>query len=380
MKHAAPERQASEPAPPAPAPPQRPQRPPSSRAAIGLLLLASLAAVAYARALLMPIVLAFLLALVFTPARRFLDRRGVPSGLTASLVVGGLLALLLAGAALLSAPAAELVESAPELLRALEREAAALIGSAGGLVDAGAGADAFGEGDALEVAMDQGGGVAWSLAGLAPAALAQAAFVLLLLFFLLASGDMIYEKIVHVMPTFHDKKRAMVIARDVEARLARYLSAITLINAGLGASVALTLWAIGLPNPLLFGAAAFALNFVPYLGAILGVGLTFVVGLVSFEEPFLAFVAAGAYLGLTSVEGNLVTPFFVGRALKLNTVVVFLSVALWAYLWSAVGMLVATPLLLTALTLCEHVPSLHGLGAFLSGRGGEREEDTGTQS
>ena len=371
MNDAGPERRPAAPA----VEPDQPPRPPSSRAAIGLLLIAALAVIAAARALLMPVVLAFLLALVFTPLRRALDRRGVPSGLTAALVVGGLLVVGGIGIAVLWAPAAELAASAPAILRQVEREAVALLGTLAGLVGAEGPAGAFGTDEARDVVMTQGEGAAWGLAGFAPAVLAQMVFVLLLLFFLLASGDMIYEKIVHVSPTFHDKRRAMTIARDVEAKLARYLSAITLINAGLGASVALALWLLGMPNPLLFGAAAFALNFVPYLGAALGAAATFLVGLVSFEEPLLAVLAAGVYLGLTSVEGSVVTPFFVGRALKLNTVVVFLSVALWAFLWSAVGMLVATPLLLVARTVCEHVPGLQGVGAFLSGRGVEAEPD-----
>jgi predicted PurR-regulated permease PerM len=355
--------------------PVRPPRPPSSRAAIGLLLIAVLAVTAYARALLMPVVLAVLLMLVFTPLRRALDRRGVPSGVTAALVVAGLLAMGVVGLSVLATPASELAASAPELLATLEREVDRLVRSVGGLVGTGAGLEALDPQEAREVVVTQGGGAALGLAGLAPAVLAQLAFVLLLLFFLIASGDMVYEKIVHVSPTFRDKRRAMAIARDIETRLARYLSAIALINAGLGVSVALAFWAIGMPNPLLFGAAAFALNFVPYLGAALGVVVSFVVGLVAFEEPALAFVAAGLYLTLTSVEGNVVTPYFVGRALRLNTVVVFLSVALWAYLWSTVGMLVATPLLVVVRTVCEHVPALQPLSAFLSGRGVEAEPD-----
>jgi predicted PurR-regulated permease PerM len=67
-----------------------------------------------------------------------------------------------------------------------------------------------------------------------------------------------------------------------------------------------------------------------------------------------------------------VTPWFVGRNLRLNTVVVFLSVTLWAWLWSVPGMLVATPLLVTVRTLCEHIPSMEAFGKFLSARGDER--------
>ena len=240
---------------------------------------------ACARALLMPVVLAVLLMPVFRPRRRALDRRGVPSGVTAGLVVGGLLAGGVVALSVLAAPASELAATAPELLATPEREADRLVRSVGGLVGLGGGLDALDPEDAREAVVAQGGGAALGLAGLAPAVLAQLALVLLLLFFLVASGDMVHETIVHVSPTFRGKRRAMAIARGTEARRARYLSAITPINAGLGLAVAVVFWAIGMSNPLPFGALALALSFASHLGAALGVAVSVVVGLVSFEEP-----------------------------------------------------------------------------------------------
>ena len=345
-------------------------------AVIGIFILLLLAALAYARALVMPIVLAFLLTLVFTPLRRFLERRRVPPSVTAALVVLSLLGLVLVGLALLSDPVSRWIENAPTLGRQLEARLRDLLGSVEAVVEAGEKIDEVASGGAeagQEVVVRRPGLLA-TAAGLAPSVAAQGLFVLVLLFFSLASGDMFYEKIVAVAPTFRDKRRAVAIARDVERKLSRYLATITLINAALGASVALAVWAWGLPNPLLIGVVAAALNFIPYLGALAGVTLTLAVGLVSVPQPETAVLAAASYFLLTSLEGNLVTPYFVGRRLKLNTVVVFISVALWAWLWSVVGMLVATPMLVTIRTFCEHVPELRGLGAFLSARGEEAEE------
>lgn len=347
-------------------------------AVVGIFVILVVAALAYARSLLMPVALAFLLSLVFTPVRRFLDRRRVPSALSAFAIVGGLLALLLAGVALLSGPVTVWIDDAPTIGRLLELKVRALLGSMEAVMEAGEKVERMasaGEGDQPEQVVVQGPGFAENLAWLAPAIVAQTVFVLVLMFFLLASGDMVYEKIVHVSPTFRDKRRAMAIAYDIERKLSRYLSTITLINAGLGLCVGLAMWAIGMPNPLLIGVLAFALNYVPYLGALVGIALTLAAGLVSLPGIWPAVLAAGSYFALTSVEGNLVTPYFVGRRLKLNTVVVFLSVALWAWLWSAIGMLVATPLLVTIRTFCEHVPALKGLGIFLSARGGEVEDE-----
>ncbi len=200
-------------------------------------------------------------------------------------------------------------------------------------------------------------------------------FTLLLLFFLLASGNMFYEKIVHVLLTFKDKRRAMRIAYDIERRLSRYLFTITVINAGLGVAIGTAMWLFGMPNPLPFGAIGFASNYVPYFGPLVGVTLTAVVGLITFDEVGLVLLATLAYFALTAVEGQLITPYFVGRRLEMNTVVIFLSVALWAWLWSVIGMLVAVPLLVAIRAFCEHIPQLQPLGNFLSARGSESADE-----
>ena len=214
-------------------------------------------------------------------------------------------------------------------------------------------------------------GFAAAVAGLAPTAVAEFVFTLALLLFLLASGDMVFEKLVHAMPTLHDKKRAVQIARDIERRLSHYLSTIAFINVGLGTAVGLAMWAIGLPRPLVFGVMAFLFNFVPYLGPLAGIGVVAAVALASFDWPGWALIAAGLYLAIAIVEGQAVTPYFVGRRLRLNTVVVFVAVSFWAWLWSAIGMMVAVPLLIAVRTFCEHIPGLEAVGDFLSERHAE---------
>lgn len=347
-------------------------------AVIGIFLLMLLGALAYARAFLVPVVFAFLLTLVFSPMRRFLDRRGLGSGLSALLIVGALLIALVGGLFMLSGPVTDWVDQAPTIGRQLQEKLQELRLAAEGMREAAEQVDQMASGGetpgAQQVVVDDSG-IAVSAAVALPAILAQMVFMLILLFFLLASGDMIYEKIVHALPTFNDKRRAMRIARDIERKLSRYLFTITVINAGLGVSIGLGLWILDMPNPVLFGVIAFVLNFIPYLGAILGVLITVVVGLVSLPQTNEALLVGVFYFAMTSIEGQFVTPFFVGRSLRLNTVVVFLSVTLWAWLWSVVGMVVATPLLVAIRTFCEHIPRLEPVGDFLSARGAESEKD-----
>ena len=350
-----------------------PRRPKPSWALVGLFLIVAVAAIAYARTFLVPVVLAFLLSLVFSPVRRWLGRKGVPDALSALAITVALLVLVLTTTALLAAPVGQWVERLPELGREVEQKVRGILGAAQAVIEASDQVQqvaSSGEDDAVEVVVQDRGPLATIAFG-APMIVAQGVFVLVLFYFVTASGDMFYEKIVQALPTFHDKRRAIRIAYDIERELSRYLLTITLINAGLGLGVGLGFWAIGMPNPLLFGVIGLLFNFVPYIGAIAGTAISLFVGLVAFDYVGTAILAGGLYFGLTTIEGQFVTPYFVGRRLRLNTVVIFMSVALWAWLWSVMGMLLAVPLLVTIRSFCEHVPSLQPLGNFLAARGAE---------
>jgi predicted PurR-regulated permease PerM len=345
-------------------------------AVIGIFLMLFVGALAYARDFLMPVVLAILLQLVFSPVRRQLERWGLPSGLAATLIVGTLVAGLAGGVAGLAVPAASWVERAPEIGQELRWKFEQLRGVTEGVEEAAKQVDEITKGEdepgVQRVRVEEDGN-ALALAMSLPAVLAQVVFTLILLFFLLASGDMFYEKIVAVLPTFRDKRRAIRIAYDIERKVSRYLFTISLINAVLGLAIGVAMWWLGMPNPALFGMLGFLLNYIPYVGALVGVGTAAIVAIVSLDTLEQAFIVGATYFALTSIEGQFVTPWFVGRNLRLNTVVVFLSVTLFAWLWSVVGMLVATPLLVAIRTFCEHVPGLQNLGHFLSARGAELE-------
>ncbi|WP_296591421.1 AI-2E family transporter [Methylophaga sp.] len=344
-------------------------------AVIGIFLLLLLASIAYARSFLVPVALGVLLALVFSPVRRFLERRKLPPAVSALIIVGGLITLMGLGISSLADPVQSWIKEAPTIGFKLEQKLRGANESAKAIIDAGKQIDQIAsvENDREEVqkVSAREPGVLVKLATSVPEVLAQVVFTLVLLFFLLASGDMFYEKLVHIMPTFKDKRNAIKISYDIERKLSNYLFTITLINAALGIAIGVSMWLLGMPNPILFGVLAFALNFVPYLGAIVGVVIAALVGLLTFDHTGTALLPALAYLILTIFEGQFATPYFVGRRLEMNPVVIFLSVALWAWLWSIVGMLVAVPLLVAVRTFCEHIPRLQAFGTFLSARGSE---------
>jgi predicted PurR-regulated permease PerM len=323
----------------------------------------------------MPIVLAFMLALTFAPVRRAADRIGIPSGITAALIVVSLFVLIIGLIIALSTPVRNYMNDAPQLLQEAQDKLSAISSTMETVAEAGEEIEEAtnGAGQEATAVVIQEPSAITKLATTAPSFMAQMMLVLVLLFFILASGDMFYEKTVHSIGKFKDKRRAVQIFRDIEAKLSRYFFTITIINAGLGVAIGTAMWLLGMPNPLLFGVIAFVFNFIPYVGAITGVLISFGVGLLTFDTVWQAALAAFTYFFLTSFEGQFVTPYAVGRRLKLNTVVVFIAVAFWGWLWSVIGMVVAMPLLIALKVFSEHVTPLHGLGDFLSARHAERD-------
>jgi predicted PurR-regulated permease PerM len=139
---------------------------------------------------------------------------------------------------------------------------------------------------------------------------------------------------------------------------------VALINGGLGLAVGLGLWAIGLPNPYVWGVAAALLNFLPYVGALLTVLLVAVISIISFDSLSYALVAPAFVILCNVVEGQFVTPLVVGRRLEINAVAIFIAVAFWSWLWGFVGALIAVPILVVVKVFCDHFDSLRHVGNF----------------
>ncbi|KAA9010060.1 AI-2E family transporter [Histidinibacterium aquaticum] len=333
-----------------------------------LFLIAAGGTLYFARALLLPLVLAILLALTLRPIARGLYRIGVPHVVSAvGLIL--LLATLVGGATYVaSGPATRLMERAPEMGQEVQFKLRHILRSVDEMQDATEQVQEIADGGsegAQEVVIEQGGLLTDVMGSLASAGTSLAVAIVLAMF-LLASGEFFPRRIVEASPRLEDKERSLTIVRGVERQISRYLAAITIINAGLGVAIGLTLWAIGLPNPHLWGIAAFLLNYLPFLGAAAGVIGVGVVALVSFDSVGQALLCPFAYFCLTALEGNIVTPSFVGRQLSINTVAVFVTVILWVWLWGIAGAFLAVPVLLVIKVVSDNVPALKTLGMFLS--------------
>lgn len=347
----------------------------------GILLVLAAYAIYLAQDVVMPIVLGFLIALTLRPIVRTGETRGIPAVLTAALVVPLVAAIIGIGAYSLSGPVAELVASAPRIGRQLEVKFAEYRDEIEAVQQASKEVEkiANGGGDeaAQTVAVDRPPLLtmaASSLMGM----LASVGIAFLLALFVLSTGTLFYERIIALLPLMSEKKRALRAMYDVERQVSRYLLTITVINIGLGITIAAALTLYGMENAILWGAIATALNFLPFIGALVGTAAIAATAIVGYPTLGEALVVPAIYLACTSIEGHFVTPMIVGRRLELNIVAVFLTVTVWGWLWGIAGVLMAVPILAATKVLCDHFESLRPLGQFLSARSPETvSTDTG---
>jgi predicted PurR-regulated permease PerM len=199
-----------------------------------------------------------------------------------------------------------------------------------------------------------------------PAFIAGALTMLILLYFLLAYDGVFLAKLIKLMPTLSDKKRAVAIAHEIEAQVSRYLFTVTIINCCLGCAVGAAVGALGLPNPAMWGAMVAILNFIPYLGALTGIVCMTLGAVLSFNSISYAMVFPACYFVLATLEGNFITPMVMGRSLTLNPVLVLLSLVFWGWMWGIVGIILAVPILAAFKIFCSHIEAMEPLAEFLS--------------
>jgi len=332
----------------------------------------------FARDFVMPVVLAFLLALMLTPIVRFLRKRGVPEALSATLLVLMAVLALASAGYFLSGPIVELASNAPQIgQRVTERlsefrhpfdKFMAVSHEVEKVTETAQ------EPGVQRVVVAQPGIISMAAGNLLSAG-TTAAITFVLSLFLLASGTMFYEKIIQSFARLSEKKRALRVVYDVEREISRYLLTVALINGGLGTVIGLGLWALGMPNPAVWGVAAAALNFLPYIGALATVLLVACISLITFDTLTYAMLAPLFVVTCNIVEGQFVTPLIVGRRLEINAVALFIAVAFWSWLWGFVGALIAVPLLVIFKVFCDHFESWQPIGNFLAAHQGQEQAE-----
>jgi predicted PurR-regulated permease PerM len=311
---------------------------------------------------------------------RTLAHRGVPYPVSAVLLIVALGVAIAAGSTLMSGPVSQIISEIPTLVAKVHerfdflREPFARITEASRQVQAiTSGAADQGTETQRVVVQQESGFLGW-IAGTAADFGTTFGATLILALFLLASGTTLRSKIIRVLPDLSGKKRSLRLLRDIENEVSRYLLTISAINAGLGLCIGLTMAVLGLPNPLLWGIAGGLLNFIPYLGSLVGNLLATAVAIVTFPSLAEAALVPLCYLALQIIEGNFVTPLIVGRRLELNTVAILIFLSLTTWMWGIVGAIIGVPLLVVIKVFADNFPSLAPLAEFLSAETHATEE------
>ena len=336
-----------------------------SFAVVGLFVFACFYTLKVAADLFLPIVLAGFLAFLLTPATRWLKKVGLTDFWAPLVGTLGFLTILLC---LFGALWFSLTRFEPEFPRYLDHIQARLAPVINAVQKSLASIDRLNDwlnpGNYRQISI-RGPSIVEIALGNAPAFLAILIVVHVLAFFLLLYGARLLKRLVDMIPGVSEKQNVVEIAAEIEQTAARYFTSVTLINAGLGASVWICVALLGLPHALLWGIAAFLLHYIPFVGATGGIIAMTLVSVTYFDSVWYAFLPPLAYVLCAAIEGNLATPLILGRWLILNPIAIILAFLLWSYLWGVAGTLLAVPILATFKIFCDRIEPLKRIGAFL---------------
>jgi len=205
----------------------------------------------------------------------------------------------------------------------------------------------------------------WSSLG-AVALAGQALLVLFLAYFLLVYDDLFKRKLVeNVGSRLSSKKITVQILNDIASQIERFLMVQILTSVVVGVATGLTLWAVGLRHPWVWGVAAGVFNVVPYFGPLIVAACLGVVGYLQFETIGGGLGVAGLAMLITTIEGYWLTPTLMRRVAQMNSIAIFVGILFWSWLWGVPGMLLAIPMMVVAKVVCDRIEELQPIGNML---------------
>ncbi len=328
---------------------------------------AAMGALYFGRDFFVPIAIALLFNALLRPVVRRLERVGLPSAAGAAIVVLGFLGIVVGAGFALSAPAQSWLAEAPKSLNLARRKLESVRASvlrishaaeqvAGGAAPAGAAP--------APVPAPQGPGIAARVFGTTTSFITGFVEVLLLVFLLLAAGNLFLRKLMRVVSS-GEAAETRTVVHEVEYVIERYVVVSLMIALGQGAVAGLAMWLLGMPHPLLWGVATLFLEMIPYLGATVMVGALTLVAFATFDGVGRIFAVPAVYILISTIQNNVVSPIAYGRNLKLNPVAVLVSVMFWWALWGVPGAFLAVPMVAALKVVADHTNGLGPLGEFL---------------
>jgi predicted PurR-regulated permease PerM len=330
----------------------------------------------------LPVTAALVIAIALVPLLEWFERRGVPSAASAALCVIMFLAVMAFAILSIVIPAIDWVARLPEGLARIRE-------TLDPVLDLYKNLDRFmdriwnqlpaAEASSRVVRLETPNSMLDLLTTSAPHALIQLFFALLVIYFFLAGWTGMRKQTITGRSSFEGALTTARVIQQVVDATSTYIGTITLINVTLGTLTALILWWLDMDSPLMWGGIVAVLNYIPYLGPIAAALLLGVGGLMTFSDPWTALLPPAIFIGLHLVEANAITPMIVGKRVKINPLLILLSLSFWAWIWGTTGALLAIPLLIIIKTVfsAAGTPDIAG---FLFEQGtlthaGEEEEE-----
>lgn len=331
----------------------------------GIFLILLTAALHLGAGLLLPIAIAALLMLLLDQPVRALRKLGLSNAVGAALLVFGALAIVISGTVLLAGPASDWIEKAPTTLAQVQtkfRRFIRPIQETAEKVEQATEPATPGEPPKVELKTP---GLLQRITGGTTSAIATIITVVFLTYFLLATLPTFRKKLADLIGTRSGAKNMEEVLTEIEIQMSRYIFLNTLTSVGVGVTVWLFLLLMRMPNALLWGVVAGALNFIPYAGAVVTAALVGIAALVTYPETGQALLVVGGVSAINLLEGNFVTPHLMGKHLPLNPVAIFVSLLYWGWVWGPLGTLLAVPITVMLQVIFSRIESLHPLAVLL---------------
>lgn len=305
------------------------------------------------QAIFAPVGLAIVVGLVFGPITERFEAWGIRPALSAGFAVLIFLALIAASILLFSVPLAEWVGRWPAIWQRLQtellnwREPLETLTTVQEEIDSALGGD-----QVMEVEVQDSSQVI-DAALIAPAVIGDILIFLASLYFYLATRDNIRTSILSVIVSRKLRWRTAHVFTGIETKVSRFLLSVTMLNAVVGVAVTIITFLFGMPSPLLWGVIAAILNYIPYVGQAVMIGILLLVGFATQSDLLVIVGPVLCYMAINLIEGQFAFPAFVGRIMTLNPFLIFFSIIFWIWVWGPVGSLMAVPSLIILQSLVE---------------------------
>jgi predicted PurR-regulated permease PerM len=314
----------------------------------------------------LPLTAALVLTIILSPVADRMAKWGLPNVLASFAALIGFFAVLILALSLILQPAIALWDTLPDLYDKVAGRFTEIRDQFEWIAQINAELAEFMQASGSQEVVLASPSLLEELAFATPSVVIEVILTFLMAFFMIEARVRLRKKLLVDRSSFGGSIKAAKVVREVQDRVGSYILTVGLINTGVGMIVTAGAWALGVDAPIMWGGLAAILNFIPYIGPTLMIGLLALFGIGTTDTVLLGLIPAAAYLGLHTVEANLVTPAILGRRFTMNPVMILIALSYFSWVWGAIGALLSVPLLLTLSALFDHIGRPNVVG-FLFG-------------